>query len=169
MKIHRNPDVIWREKDEYKAQALEDLEKGDDVEGIGTSVLYSGGTMLSLNILGTEVWKLCDGKSVDEMVSELPEQFEVAPEVLREDVNAFINELKEKDFIYYVRDSSLNGIFVSETRRQVRKDLDAVPLSPYSLELIENQRDKTHLLRLIPLFRGGVMKTHMSNVYISKV
>ena len=101
MKIHRNPDVMWREEDEYKAQALEGLEKGDDVEGVGTSVLYSGGTMLSLNILGTEVWKLCDGKSMDEIVSELVEQFEVAPEVLREDVTVFLNELKEKDFIYY--------------------------------------------------------------------
>ncbi len=101
LKIYRNPDIMWREEDEYKEQALEGLEKGDDVGEVGTSVLYSGGTMLSLNILGTEIWKLCDGKSIDEIVSLLIEEFEVEIDVLRSDVTEFINELKEKDFIRY--------------------------------------------------------------------
>ncbi len=100
MKIFRNPDVMWREEEEYKEQALDSLEKGGDVEDVGTSVLYSGGTMLSLNILGTEIWKLCDGKTMDEIVDELVGVFDVERSVLKEDAAGFINELKEKGYIY---------------------------------------------------------------------
>ncbi len=92
---------MWREEDEYREQALEGLEKGDDVEDVGTSVLYSGGQMLSLNLLGTEIWKLCDGRTMDEIVSSLVESFEVEPEVLKNDAAAFVDELKEKKFIRY--------------------------------------------------------------------
>jgi pyrroloquinoline quinone biosynthesis protein D len=101
MKIFRNPDVMWREEDKFKAQAYEGLEKGDDVENIGTSVLYSGGTMLALNILGTEIWKKCNGRTTDEIISELTDQFEVEPAILKKDVMKFLSELKEKGFIYY--------------------------------------------------------------------
>jgi len=101
VKIFKNPDVMWREEDEYKEQACKGLEKGEDVEDVGTSVLYSGNTMLSLNLLGTEVWKLCEGKTIDEIVSELIKSFEVEHDVLKKDVAAFINELKEKDFVRY--------------------------------------------------------------------
>jgi len=101
MKIFRNPDVMWREEDKFKAQAYEGLEKGIDVENIGTSVLYSGGTMLALNILGTEIWKRCDGKTLDEIVPELTEQFDVDPHILKEDAMKFLSQLKEKGFIYY--------------------------------------------------------------------
>ncbi len=101
MKIFRNPDVMWREEDEYKAQAYEGLEKGEDVEEIGTSILYSGGEMLSLNILGTEIWKRCDGKTIDEIVSELIRIFDVEPEVLKSDAEAFIAELKDKEYVKY--------------------------------------------------------------------
>lgn len=92
---------MWREEEEYKEQAIEGLETGDDVADVGTSVLYSGGKMLSLNLLGTEVWKLCEGRTLDEIVSVLVESFEVEEEVLKKDVTAFINELKEKGFVRY--------------------------------------------------------------------
>ena len=101
MKIFRNPDVMWREEDEYKEQVLEGLEKGDDVSETGTSVLYADGTMLSLNILGTEIWKRCEGKTNEEIVSELVEIFEVEPEVLKNDASVFLIELKEKCHIKY--------------------------------------------------------------------
>ena len=101
MKIFRNPDVMWREEEEYKEQALEGLEKGDDVEDVGTSVLYSGGKMLSLNLLGTEIWKSCDGRTADEIVSGLLESFEVEEDVLKKDVTSFMSELEEKGFIRY--------------------------------------------------------------------
>jgi GeoRSP system PqqD family protein len=101
LKIFRNPDIMWREEAGYRKEALEGLEKGTDVEDVGTSVLYLGGKVLSLNILGTEIWKLCEGRTVDEIVSELLQSFEVAPDVLEKDVRSFLQELQEKGFIYY--------------------------------------------------------------------
>jgi len=101
LKVFRNPDVMWREEEEYKQKALEELEKGEDAGEIGTSVLYSGGEMLSLNILGTEIWKRCDGRTFDEIVTELVELFDVETKVMKADAKAFMDELKEKGYIKY--------------------------------------------------------------------
>ena len=100
-KIQRNPDVLWREEDEQRSQACAALEQGDNAEEIATSLLFNNGLMLSLNILGTEIWKLCDGRTTAEMVTELLSCFEVEEEELRTDVAAFLNELAEKGFIQY--------------------------------------------------------------------
>jgi len=100
-KIFRNPEVLWREEDEPKAQALEGLARGEDTGDVGTSVLFADGVMVSLNVLGTEIWKRCDGRSIDEIVAELTVQFEVEDAVLREDARAFLEELFMKDFIRY--------------------------------------------------------------------
>lgn len=101
MNVFRNPDVLWREEDDSKAEAYAGLAQGDDVADVGTSVLFSDGVMMSLNVLGTEIWKLCDGRSVEAMVAELTTQFDVEPSVLLEDATAFLAELKEKGFIRY--------------------------------------------------------------------
>ncbi len=100
-KIFRNDDVLWREEDDSRSQALQDLEKGDDIADVGTSVLFADGVMLSLNLLGTEIWKRCEGKTLDEIVSELIGQFDVEINVLREDAKAFLAQLAEKGFIRY--------------------------------------------------------------------
>lgn len=100
-KVYRNPDVLWREEDEPKAQALEGLSRGEDVGDVGTSVLFSDGIMLSLNVLGSEIWKLCDGRTLDEIVAELAGRFDVETPVLREDAKAFLADLAEKGFIRY--------------------------------------------------------------------
>ena len=76
--VYRNPDVMWREEDESREQAYAGLEQGDDVAEVGTAVLFSDGMMLAVNVLGTEVWKLCDGRSVDAIVAELLQQFDVS-------------------------------------------------------------------------------------------
>lgn len=99
--IHRNPDVMWREEADALARVREALDRGEAVEETGTSVLFSGGTMLSLNYLGTEIWKLCDGRTPEGIVAELLPQFEVDEAVLREDVQAFLDELAVKGFIRY--------------------------------------------------------------------
>ncbi len=99
--IQRNPDVMWREEDEALAGAQEALARGEDVGEMGTSVLFCRGTMLSLNLLGTEVWKLCDGRNIAGIVAELLPQFEVDETTLRGDVEAFLAELAEKGFITY--------------------------------------------------------------------
>ena len=99
--INRNPDVMWREEDEALAGARQALDRGEDVEEVGTSVLFCGGTMLALNFLGTAVWKLCDGRSIDAIVADLLPQFDVEEAVLRADVRTFLDELAEKGFITY--------------------------------------------------------------------
>lgn len=100
-KIHQNPNVMWREEEEALAGAREALERGDDAGEVGTSVLFSGGTMLSLNILGTEIWKICNNRSADEVVADLLQEFEVGEDTLRADVRGFLDELAEKGFIFY--------------------------------------------------------------------
>ena len=101
MKIYRNEDILWREEDDSKAEALAGLAKGEDVEDVGTSVLFSDGIMLSLNILGTEIWKRCDGRGFDEILTEVLTLFDASPDVLRQDAIEFLTELKEKGFIRY--------------------------------------------------------------------
>lgn len=98
-RIKRNPNVMWREEVDALAEAQMGLERGDDVEELGTAVLFSGGTMLSINFLGTEIWKLCDGRGMDDIVSTLFEQFDVEEEMLRSDVQAFLDDLAKKGFI----------------------------------------------------------------------
>jgi pyrroloquinoline quinone biosynthesis protein D len=99
--VFRNEDVLWREEDDSKAQAYEELSRGENAEGIGTSVLFSDGLMMSLNIVGTEIWKLCDGRSVDEIIADLVECFDVEPHILKQDAEAFLSELQQKGFIRY--------------------------------------------------------------------
>ena len=98
-KILRNPDVMWREEVDALAEAQAGLDRGDDVEELGTAVLFSGGTMLSINFLGTEIWKLCDGRGMDDIVNTLFVQFDVEEEMLRSDVQAFLDDLAKKGFI----------------------------------------------------------------------
>lgn len=101
MKIYRNPDVLWREEEEASREALAVLERGDDVEEMGTSLLFADGVMVTLNLLGTEIWKMCDGISSEELIAALLVQFEVEEEVLREDVQLFLDDLLSKGFIRY--------------------------------------------------------------------
>ena len=101
MKVVRNPEILWREEDESRAEAVAGLTQGDNVAEVGTSVLFSDGIMLSLNILGTEIWKRCDGRSVDDIVSDLITEFDVDPVVLRQDALLFLGELEQKGFIRY--------------------------------------------------------------------
>jgi pyrroloquinoline quinone biosynthesis protein D len=99
MKIIRNPDILWREEDDSKAEAYAGLSKGEKVDDIGTSVLFADGIMMSLNMVGTEIWKRCDGRSVEDIVSDLAGLFEVEPAELRADVLEFLAELEKKGFI----------------------------------------------------------------------
>lgn len=101
MRIIRNPEVLWREEDEPKAEAYEGLAQGENVSEVGTSVLFADGIMLSLNVLGTEIWKRCDGRGMEDIVAELITVFDVEPDVLRQDATSFLDELEQKGFIRY--------------------------------------------------------------------
>lgn len=101
-RIQRNPDILWREEDDAVEEAHSLLEQGGDAAEIGTAILFSDGTMVTLNILGTEIWKRCEGLTEDEIVAELLQEFDVEESVLRCDVAAFLQDLADKRYISYV-------------------------------------------------------------------
>jgi len=101
-RIVRNPEVLWREEDDAIAEAAQLLEQGKDAAEIGTAILFADGTMVTLNLLGTEIWKRCEGLTEDEIVAGLLDEFDVEPDILKSDVSAFLNELAEKRYISYV-------------------------------------------------------------------
>ena len=69
-RIYRNPDVLWRrESDDNEAASQEEKV---------AAILFSGGSMLSLNEFGIELWELCEGLTVDEMVASLLSDIDVA-------------------------------------------------------------------------------------------
>jgi len=81
-------------------QAENGLEAGDDVSDVPTSVLLLHGKMLSLNILGTEIWKLCNGRTLGELAGMLCENFDVDQDVLKADLIAFLDSLEEHGFVH---------------------------------------------------------------------
>lgn len=99
--IRRNPDILWREEDDAVQKAHSLLEQGEEAGEIGTAILFNDGTMVTLNLLGTEIWKRCDGLSEDELIAELLQEFEVAEEELRGDVSEFLHDLAVKGYITY--------------------------------------------------------------------
>jgi GeoRSP system PqqD family protein len=92
-RIFRNPDVLWRRE----SGAVE----GASQEEAVAAILFSGGSMLSLNEFGIELWEMCDGRTTDEMVAALLPEFDVAEELLRADILAFLDILSQKGFIRY--------------------------------------------------------------------
>lgn len=101
-RIERNPDILWREEEEAAKEAAELLAKGEDAAEIGTAILFADGTMVTLNILGTRIWKICDGLTEEEIIDSLLQEFDVEEPVLKTDVAAFLHELAEKRYIRYV-------------------------------------------------------------------
>ena len=101
-RIVRNPDILWREEDDALEEATALLEQGGEAADIGTAILFSDGTMVTLNLLGTEIWKRCEGLTIEEVMALLLEDFEVEPDILRHDVTTFLNELLDKRYISYV-------------------------------------------------------------------
>ena len=92
-RVFRNPDVLWRRES--------DNSEGASPEEAVAAILFSGGSMLSLNEFGIELWELCEGRTVDEMVASLLPEFDVAEDVLRTDILDFLDSLSQKGFIRY--------------------------------------------------------------------
>jgi GeoRSP system PqqD family protein len=91
-KIYRNSDVLWREE-----TAVDGASPGETAAGI----LFSDGQMVSLNEVGMEIWKLCDGLTTEEIADLLMADFDVSAETVQADVVAFLAELATKGFIRY--------------------------------------------------------------------
>jgi len=101
-KITRNPDVIWREEEEARAEVISAMERGEDASSEGTVLLIVSGMMHQLNILGGEIWKRLDG-TIDEagLIDELNDVFDVDRATLEGDVRAFLGDLEARGWISY--------------------------------------------------------------------
>jgi len=105
-KLVRNPDVNWRVESHREAhvrEVLEDpsrTEEDAEAQDVGTVTILASGVMHQLNLLGGEIWKLCDGTlDRDLLVGNLLDLFEVDEDTLRADADAFIDEMTEKGLI----------------------------------------------------------------------
>ncbi|UCF89121.1 MAG: PqqD family peptide modification chaperone [bacterium] len=106
-KLSRNPDVNWRVesgRETYVREVLEDPSRTEEDAGamdVGTVTILSGGVMHQLNLLGGEIWKLCDG-SLDRpsLVGHLLDLFDVDEDTLRSDADAFIDEMMNKGLLH---------------------------------------------------------------------
>jgi GeoRSP system PqqD family protein len=92
-RIYRNPDVLWRRES--------DPDEGAANEEAVAAILFSSGAMLSINEFGLEVWELCEGKTVEEMVTYLLSEFDVEADLLHSDILEFLESLITKGFIRY--------------------------------------------------------------------
>ncbi|HVJ93452.1 MAG TPA: PqqD family protein [Labilithrix sp.] len=65
------------------------------IDGKAVILHAETGTYFSLNALGSRIWGLLEnGATLSALCSALLEEFEVAPDVLRTDVSAFLSELE---------------------------------------------------------------------------
>jgi pyrroloquinoline quinone biosynthesis protein D len=106
-KLSRNADVNWRVESHREAHVREVLEdparvdEDEQAEDVGTVTILSGGVMHQLNLLGGEVWKLCDGTLDREgILTNLLDLFDVDEAVLAQDVNTFLDEMVEKGLVH---------------------------------------------------------------------
>lgn len=106
-KLSRNPDVNWRVESHREAhvrEVLEDSSRVDEDEQateVGTVTILADGVMHQLNLLGGQIWKLCDGTlGRDSIVSSLLDSFEIDGATLQADVDAFVDEMVQKGLIH---------------------------------------------------------------------
>ena len=96
----RRPGLPWREEPDAAREALEALEAGEDAGGQGTLLIVERGRVTELNLLGGEVWKLCDGtRDAGAIVDALLPRFEVGRDELAADVGEFLADLAGRGWL----------------------------------------------------------------------
>ncbi len=96
----RRPGIAWREEPESRSDALAALSEGKDAGEQGTLIVVVSGQIFELNLLGAEIWKLCDGsRTVGQIVEELMEGYDVGREELEKDVRDFLADVAERGWV----------------------------------------------------------------------
>ena len=99
-RFRRRPGLPWREEQDAALAALAALEAGRDASGEGTLLVVERGRITELNLLGGEIWKLCDGsRDLGAIVEELLPRFEVERGELAADVTAFVADLAGRGWL----------------------------------------------------------------------
>jgi pyrroloquinoline quinone biosynthesis protein D len=106
-KLVRNPDVNWRVETHREAHVREILDdpsrRDEDLQAldVGTVTILADGVMHQLNLLGGEIWKLCEGDlDRNGVIARLLDVFDVDEDTLRADADAFIDEMERKGLIH---------------------------------------------------------------------
>ena len=100
MRYRRRANIAWREEKEARKEVLEALEEGRDAEGEGTLILVDAGQIFELNLLGADIWKLCDGRRTDtEIVDLLLETYDVGRDELVKAVRGFLEEMQGRGWL----------------------------------------------------------------------
>jgi len=102
--FRRRPGLPWREEQDAARDAFAALEAGGDASGEGsgegTLLVVERGRITELNLLGGEIWKLCDGtRDVGAIVEELLLRFEVERDELVRDVREFLADLVARGWL----------------------------------------------------------------------
>ena len=96
----RRPGLPWREEPDAAREALAALEAGEDAGGAGTLLIVERGRVTELNLLGGEIWKLCDGtRDAGAIVDELLPRFDVGRDELAADVREFLADLAGRGWL----------------------------------------------------------------------
>jgi len=96
----RNPDIVWRVEKRREEAIRQAAEAGEDVSDRGTVILMISGMMHQLNLVGGEIWTLCDGsRTAEGLIDALAGEYQVAREELSGDVAAFIDDLLERGWL----------------------------------------------------------------------
>lgn len=99
-RYRRRPGLPWREEPDAAREALAALAAGRDAAGDGTLLIVERGRITELNLLGGEIWKLCDGtRDVEGIVEALLPRFEVARDELARDVTEFLADLAARGWV----------------------------------------------------------------------
>jgi pyrroloquinoline quinone biosynthesis protein D len=100
--LARDPAVFWRvekRREELAWRMLAGEEPGDP-GALGTMTLLAGGSMHQLNLIGGEIWKLCDGtRDRAAIAAALQTRFDAGDDELRPAVDAFIDDLTARGLV----------------------------------------------------------------------
>jgi pyrroloquinoline quinone biosynthesis protein D len=101
--FRRRPGVAWRDEEEARREVLATLAEGGDVDDEGTLILVDSGQVFELNLLGADIWKLCDGdRTVGDVVDDLLGRYDVERDELEDDVRAFLSQMEERGWMEQV-------------------------------------------------------------------
>lgn len=64
------------------------------LDGHAVVVVLDAQRLHTLNEVGTRVWELCDGRTIESIAREIVADFEVSPEIALADTTRFVEELR---------------------------------------------------------------------------
>jgi GeoRSP system PqqD family protein len=96
----RRPGIAWRDEEEAAREVLDALAEGREAGDDGTLILVDSGQVFELNLLGAEIWKLCDGRrTAEDVVDDILQRYEVGRDELYRDVLAFLDDMTERGWM----------------------------------------------------------------------